>query len=151
MCSGVEPSAELSGAQYVQTAMSTTLGKFGPAFITVAMILFAFTTLLGNLFYVDKSFNHILGRAPGKKFMTVYHIVAAAVIFVGAGLSADLLWDFADITMGVMTIINMPVILYLSKYAMRALKDYDKQRKEGEEPVFKAKDIDLPHETDYWK
>jgi len=53
--------------------------------------------------------------------------------------------------MGAMTIINMPVILYLSKYAIRALKDYEKQRKEGKEPVFRAKDINLPYEVDYWK
>ena len=52
--------------------------------------------------------------------------------------------------MGGMAIINMPVIIILSKYAFRALKDYDKQRKEGKEPVFKAKDIDLPHKVDYW-
>ena len=76
---------------------------------------------------------------------------AALVIFVGAGLSADLLWNIADITMGGMAIINMPVILYLSKYAFRALKDYDTQRKAGEEPVFKAKNIGLPHEVDYWQ
>ena len=55
MSSGVEPSAELSGAPYVQAAVESTLGAFGPIFITVSMILFAFTTLLGNLFYVDKS------------------------------------------------------------------------------------------------
>lgn len=151
MSSGIEPSAEISGAQYVQLSLSKVLGGFGPVFITVAMLLFSFTTLLGNLFYVDKSFNHILGRAPGKKFMAVYHIIASAVIFLGAGLSADFLWHVADVTMGIMTLINMPIIIYLSKYVVRALKDYDRQLKEGEEPVFKAKNIDLPHETDYWK
>ncbi|MBP3327689.1 MAG: alanine:cation symporter family protein, partial [Clostridia bacterium] len=88
---------------------------------------------------------------PGKKFMTVYHIVAAALIFLGAGLSADLLWNIADVTMGLMTVINMPVILYLSKYAVAALKDYDTQRKQGKTPVFKAKNINLPHDVDYWQ
>ena len=150
MSSGVEPSAELSGAPYVQAALSNTLGSFGPIFITVAMILFAFTTLIGNLFYVDKCIFHIFGKKPGKVFMSVYYIIASVVIFVGAGLSADLLWGIADVTMGAMTIINMPVILYLGKYAFRALKDYEKQRKDGVEPVFKAKDINLPDKTDYW-
>ena len=150
MCSGVEPSAEISGAQYVQSAMSSTLGGFGPVFITVAMILFSFTTLLGNLFYVDKSFSHILGRTPGKKFMAVYYVIASVVILLGAVLDADFLWNLADVTMGVMTLINMPVIIYLSKYAVRALKDYDRQRKEGNEPVFRAKNIDIPDKTDYW-
>lgn len=150
MCSGVEPSKELSGAPYIQAALKATLGDFGPVFITVAMILFAFTTLLGNLYYVDKSLTFIAKREPSKAFMTAYRIVAAVVIFVGSGLSADLLWNIADITMGFMTLINMPVIIILSKYAIRALEDYDKKRKSGKEISFKTSDINLPHKTDYW-
>ena len=73
------------------------------------------------------------------------------VVLIGAGLSADLLWNIADILMGCMTLINMPVIFYLSKYAVRTLKDYEEQRKKGIEPVFHAKDIDLPHDVDCWK
>ena len=150
MCSGVEPSAEISGAEYVQSSLATNLGSFGPIFITVAMVLFAFTTLIGNLFYVDKCINHIAGKVPDKKIQRVIHIIAAVVIFIGAGLSADMLWNIADVTMGLMTIINMPVILILGKYAFRALKDYEAQRKLGKEPVFKAENIKLPHKTDYW-
>lgn len=151
LCSGIEPTAEISGAPYVQAALLKTLGEFGPIFITVAMILFAFTTLLGNLYYVDKCLFYMIGHVPGKKIQLASHIIASLVIFIGAGLSADLLWNIADITMGGMTIINMPVIIILSKYVVRTLKDYDKQRKEGKEPVFRAKDIGLPHEVDYWK
>lgn len=151
MCSGVEPSAELSGAPYVQAALRETFGAFGPTFITIAMILFAFTTLIGNLFYVDKCLANLLGRVPGKTFSLVYHIIASLVVLLGAGLSADLLWNVADILMGGMTLINMPVIFYLGKYALRTLKDYEIQRKQGKEPVFQAKNIDLPHEVDCWK
>ena len=150
MASGIKPSPELSGAPYVQAAVKASLGDFGPIFITVAMILFAFTTLLGNLFYVDKAFRYIIGKTPGKVFYTVYHIIASLVILFGAVLSADLLWGVADILQASMTLINMPVIVYLGKYAFRALKDYSKQRDEGVEPVFKAKNIDLPDKTDYW-
>ena len=150
MCSGVEPSAEISGAEYVQTSLATNLGSFGPIFITVAMVLFAFTTLIGNLFYVDKCINHIAGKVPDKKIQRIIHIIAAVVIFIGAGLSADMLWNIADVTMGLMTLINMPVILILGKYAFRALKDYEAQRNLGKEPVFKAENIKLPHKTDYW-
>ncbi len=151
MCSGVEANAEMAGAAYVQASLKATLGSFGPVFITVSMILFAFTTLLGNLYYVDQAIIYIFKRQPSKGFMAAYRVVAALLIFVGAGLSADLLWNIADILMGAMTIINMPTIIYLSKYAVRALKDYDSQRKKGKEPVFKAKDIQLPHKVDYWQ
>ena len=151
MCSGIEPTAELSGAPYVQAALRASLGGFGPVFITVAMVLFAFTTLIGNLFYVNQAFSHILGHVPGKLFNSVYYIVAALLIFVGAGLSSDLLWGIADITMGLMAIINIPVIIILGKYAFRALKDYRLQRKAGQDPTFRSKDIGIENELDYWK
>ncbi len=151
MCSGVEPTEELSGAPYVQASLSSVLGSFGPIFITVAMILFAFTTLLGNLYYVDQGIYFINGKIPGKKFTTFYRIVASALILLGAGLNAGLLWNISDVLMGAMTIINIPVIIILGKYALRTLRDYEAQKKEGKEPVFKAKNIDLPHEVDYWK
>ena len=151
MSSGIEPTEALSGAPYVQAAMQKTLGGFGPIFITISMILFAFTTLLGNLFYVDKGICYLLGRQPGKAFMSVYYIIASGIILLGAGLSADLLWNVADVFMGGMTLINMPVILYLSKYAIRCLNDYIAQRKQGKEPHFRAKDVGLHDELDYWQ
>lgn len=151
MCSGVEPSEALSGAPYIQAALSKTLGNFGPVFITCAMILFAFTTLLGNLFYVDQCIPYILKRTPGKTFNIIYHILASAVIFLGSVLSADLLWNIADITMGAMALINIPTLFILGKYAIRALENYDKQRKEGTPIHFRAKDIGLPYDVDHWK
>ncbi len=151
MCSGVEPSDAISGAPYVQAALKASLGSFGPVFITVAMVLFAFTTLLGNLYYVDQSLFFMMKRKPGKAFLNTYYIIASIVIFIGSGLSADLLWGIADITMGAMAIINIPVILILCKYVIRALDDYEKKIKSGEEMYFKAKDIGLMHEVDGWK
>ena len=150
MSSGVTPTKEISGAQYVQQSLQTTLGGFGPVFITVAMVLFAFTTLIGNLFYVDKAFNHILRKEPSKGFKTVYYLIASALILVGALLKSDTLWNISDILMACMTLINIPIIIYLGKYAFRALDDYTRQRKAGKDPVFKARDIGLPHDTDYW-
>ncbi|MBR2989042.1 MAG: alanine:cation symporter family protein [Clostridia bacterium] len=152
MCSGVATNPDMEGAVYVQQALSTSLGAFGPIFITVSMVLFAFTTLIGNLFYVDKALFHIIGHEPNKPVKTVYYILASLVIFVGAGLSADLLWDIADITMGLMTLINMPVIVILANKAIRALKDYAKQKKTGiASPVFYAKNIGIDDNLDYWQ
>jgi AGCS family alanine or glycine:cation symporter len=151
LCSGVEPTAALSGAPYVQASLQSALGNFGPVFITVAMVLFAFTTLIGNLYYVNQAFSHILGHVPGKKFNAVYYVIACGLILLGAGLSADLLWGVADVMMALMAIINMPVILYLGKYAFRALEDYKRQKRERKDPKFLAKNIDLPHEVDFWQ
>ncbi|MBR5543761.1 MAG: alanine:cation symporter family protein [Oscillospiraceae bacterium] len=150
MASGIEPTAEISGAPYVQLSLSATLGSFGPIFITVAMILFAFTTLLGNLYYVEQVIAYIAKRVPSKRTMSILRIIASLVIFVGAGLSADLLWGLADIFMGGMALINMPVIIILGKYAFRTLRNYEEQRARGVEPKFRVRDIGLPEQVDYW-
>ena len=77
-------------------------------------------------------------------------MIASALIFLGAGLSAGLLWDMADLLMGLMAVINLPVIAYLGRYAFRALADYKRQRKEGKEPTFRARDVGVSDELDYW-
>ena len=150
LCSGVEPTEAAQGAPYVQSALSAVFGNVGPIFITVAMVLFAFTTLIGNLYYVDNALAYLMKKVPSKQFMVVFRIVAVLLIFVGAGLSIDLVWNLADVLMGVMVMINIPVIFILSRPALAALKDYAAQRKMGRNPVFKAASIDLKEKTDYW-
>ena len=83
--------------------------------------------------------------------MNIIHICFALVIFVGAGLNATFLWNVADVTMGLMTLINMPVIIALSKYVIRATRDFDRQLKDGKNPTFKSKDIGIDKELDYWQ
>lgn len=155
MCltSGVEPTPGIAGAAYVQLSMQRSLGNFGPIFITVAMVLFAFTTLIGNLYYVDKGVAYLNGKkTPGKKFMNVMHIICAVIVFVGAIASMDACWALADITMGGMTLINIPACFLLSGTAIKCAKDYEKQKREGKDPVFHAKDIDMDTaDLDFWK
>lgn len=152
MClsSGLEPSAELTGAPFVQTALSSTFGSFGFYFITFALLLFAFTTLLGNLFYCEGCLNYIAGRTLSKRVLNVFRIVACMIVFVGALLDFGLVWNIADVLMGVMAIINLPVIVTLGKTALTALSDYISQRKAGKDPVFKAETVGLKGKTDFW-
>ena len=150
LCSGVEPTEAAQGAPYVQAALSASFGELGPIFITVAMVLFAFTTLIGNLFYVDNALAYLMKKVPSKQFMFVFRIAAVLLIFLGAGLSIDLVWNLADVLMGIMVMINVPVILFLSRPALAALKDYAAQRKTGRNPVFKASSVGLKEKTDYW-
>ena len=153
LASGTERSEAVSGAPYVQNAISTVFGKVGPTFITIAMILFAFTTLLGNLYYVDNALiflNH--KKKPSTLFMKLFHLGCAIVVFAGAIIPMNAAWAMADITMGGMTLINLPCCMILGKVAIDALKDYEKQKKEGKKPVFKGKDIGLNEdELDFWK
>ena len=152
MCfsAGIEPSESLSGAPYVQAALATLMGEFGHHFITFSLILFAFTTLLGNLYYVDNNLTYIYGKVPGKTFMLLYRIFAALVVLFGAAHKQALAWDIGDLLMGIMALINLPSIFLLGKIALNALKDYEKQRKEGKDPVFHAADIGIQEKLDFW-
>jgi len=76
--------------------------------------------------------------------------VAAAIVFVGAIASMSLVWNLADLTQGMMVLINIPVILILTRPAVAALKDYERQRKAGKDPVFHGKDIGLEGKTEFW-
>ena len=111
LCSGVVPTKEAAGAAYVQASMQQALGSFGP--ITVAMVLFAFTTLIGNYYYCEGCLKYILRRDPSRGGMLVFRLAATALVFVGAIVSAGLAWDTADMLQGTMVIINIPVILIL--------------------------------------
>lgn len=112
MClsTGVARNAAVSGAPYVQNAIQTVLGPSGPVFITVAMVLFAFTTLIGNLYYVDNALIFLNGKKKlSQRFMRIFYIAATLIVFVGAIIPMDAAWAMADITMGGMTLINLPV------------------------------------------
>ena len=151
MTSGVEPVKELAGAPYVQTALAVSMGDVAKVFITVSMVLFAFTTLLGNLYYVDNCFAYIMKAVPGPTFNMIYRAIACVVIFIGAGSSMGLMWDLADVLMGCMAIINLPVICILGGPALKAMDDYSKQREAGKNPVFKARSIGVTQKLDYWQ
>ena len=111
MClsTGVARTKDIQGAPYVQEAIRSVLGSFGPTFIAFAMTLFAFTTLLGNLYHCENALaylNH--NKRPSKPFMTCFHILCSVIIFVGAISASDVAWALADITMGLMALINIP-------------------------------------------
>ena len=155
MClsTGVHFGPDVEGAPYVQNAISSLFGRVGPVFITVAMIMFAFTTLLGNLYYADNALaymNH--KKMPGKKFMLGFKIFCILVIFVGAIIPSKAAWALADISMGGMTLINIPACVILGGAVFKALRDYENQKQAGKNPVFFSKDIGLNEEDfDFWK
>lgn len=150
LCTGIVPSESLKGAPFVQESLATIFGAVGPYFITVALLLFAFTTLLGNLFYCEGCMNYVAGHTVSRKGMTVFRVIACIIVFIGAQMKFGLVWDLADVLMGIMTLINLPVILILGGTAMRALDDYIRQKKEGKNPKFKAAAIGLKEQTDFW-
>lgn len=150
LCSGVAPTEELAGAGYVQAALSATFGPIGPVFIAVAMLLFAFTTLLGNFYYIENCFAYILKKTPSKMFMNAVRFIGAVLIFLGSIVSFGFAWDMADICQCILAFINIPVCIILGGVAYRALDDYVAKRAEGKDPEFKAASVGVKETTDFW-
>jgi len=155
---GVDPAGFLlpdggaDAAAYVQSCLQSSLGAFGPVFIAVSMSLFAFTTLIGNYAYCEGCFAFILKRDMRKPELLAFRLLAILLVFVGSTLGAGLVWNTADMFQGLMVVCNIPVIAILGGIAVKALKDYSRQKKAGLAPTFRAADIGLdPAKVDAWK
>ena len=147
LCADIAKNTELKGLGLIQGVMQEHLGSFGLLFVSVAIVLFAFTSIIGNHFYAEANFKFI---STSKRGLFVFRLLAMLMVFVGAQLSLSLAWDLADVFMGFMASVNIVAILLLSNIAVRVLKDYQKQRKEGKNPVFKASDVGI-NNTEFWK
>ena len=137
----------LTGIPLIQRSIASQFGDFSAHLITVSVCLFAFTSIIGNYFYAEANIRFISQKPV---VMTVFRVFAALVVFFGAQNNIDLAWNLADLTMGIEAVINIVVITLLSGIAFRALKDYERQKKEGLDPVFCERNIGLTN-TDVWK
>lgn len=138
LCSGVSPSPELSGMPYVVSALRANFGPAGELFASFAMLLFAFTTILGNFFYTDSCLGYLLTAGQLRIVLPVSRMVFCFAVSIGACLSAGLVWDTADICMGVMCLINLPSLFVLRRDLSRCLRDYTEQRRLGLDPFFRS-------------
>ncbi|MGN0702091.1 MAG: alanine/glycine:cation symporter family protein [Lentihominibacter sp.] len=138
-------------AGFVQDSLASVFGGFGPAFIAIAMCFFAFTTLIGNYSYCEGCYEFIIGREASKTELVIMRIIASILVFIGAIASAGLVWDIADMMQGLMVVANVPTIIILGGIAFKCLDNYRQQMKEGINPIFRARDIGITVETDWWK
>ena len=138
---------KLDGIPYVQAAISANVGSLGIHFITFSIFAFAFTSLIGNYYYAE---SNILFIKNNRILLNVFRITCLIAIFLGAQADFSTVWNLADVLMGFMAIENILVIFLLGGIACKVLKDYTRQKKQGLDPVFKAKDVGLDN-TDFWK
>ncbi|MGZ9585156.1 alanine/glycine:cation symporter family protein [Paenibacillus marinisediminis] len=131
--SGVPTTGEMNGIQLTQQALAAEIGDWAQYFIGIAIFLFAFSSLIGNYYYGQSNIEFITKK---KGWLTVYRIGVVAMVMFGSVAKISLVWNMADLFMGLMAVINLVAILFLGKFAFAALKDYREQRKQGKEPQF---------------
>ena len=135
------------GIKLTQLALSHSVGNWGAGFITLCIFLFAFSSLVGNYYYGEANLEFL---TKSKTSMLVFRVLTVACVYLGSVASLGLVWDIADVSMGIMALMNIVVIAILSPKAVAIIKDYIKQRKEGKNPVFRAKDIPGLENTECW-
>jgi len=137
--SGSPLDGSINGVQLTQFALNNEIGSFGTYYIGFILIFFVFSSILGNYYYGEANVVYLVkerGAETRKKIIFLYRVLVSANVMAGAIMSLDLAWNIADITMGMMALCNMTGIVLLGKYAIRLLKDYQSQLKEGKDPVF---------------
>lgn len=122
----VENVSNMTYSDFTQGAVNAvfpSLNNFGSAFVAIALFFFAFTTI-----------------------MSYYYI---AETFYGTVRKSDLAWAFGDVGLGLMVWVNVLSMLLMTKPAMLALKDYERQKKEGKDPVFDPQTLGIK-DADFW-
>ncbi|MBQ8892789.1 MAG: alanine:cation symporter family protein [Clostridia bacterium] len=121
--------AGLEGMKLLQTAMEYHLGGFGTVFVAVVLFLFCFSTFIGILFYARPNVAYLFGDHWGSQ--TVYKIFCLIMLFIGGLAAYTFVWKLGDVGIGLMTIINLLVMIPGAGPALRSLKDYENRKKEG--------------------
>ncbi|MFG6147216.1 alanine/glycine:cation symporter family protein [Halobacillus sp. B23F22_1] len=139
---------DLEGIQITQLAFETELGVWAAIFIAVAIFLFAFSSIIGNYYYGETNIEFIKKSSAN---ILIYRVAVLGMVMFGAVAEFGLVWSLADLTMGIMALINLFAIFMLSKVAYAALKDYRSQRKKGKDPVFYQDHLPGVEGMEYWR
>lgn len=131
---------ELDGIPFVQAAIRANVGEWGIHFITFSIYAFAFSSVIGNYFYAE---SNILFIKDSKLLLNIFRFTCVIAVFLGAQADFSMVWNIADITMGLMAVVNIIAIFLLGKVAFKALKDYEEQKKAGKDPIFYEENIGL--------
>ena len=147
--SGVPLGGEANGVQLTQMALDNEIGSGGSIYVAIAILFFAFSSVIGNYYYGEANLRYI---THNKWIMTLFRLMTGAMVMFGALASLDLAWSLADVCMGLMTIFNLIAITLLGKYAFRLLEDYREQKRKGiKNPVFtKDKMKDIQQDIECW-
>ena len=141
--------AGLDGIELTQAALTSHIGPIGNIFVAICILLFAFSSIVGNYYYGQSNIEFM---SNNKTILNVFRAMVVGMVLFGSVAKVQLVWDLADLFMGLMAVINLIAIALLGKYAFIALKDYTNQKKAGiKEPVFDASNIKGLENVEHWR
>jgi alanine or glycine:cation symporter, AGCS family len=138
----------LSGIEIAQLALNQQVGVWAEHFLTISIFLFAFSSLIGNYYYGETNIEFI---RENKTWLLIYRLAVVAMVIWGSVTQVQVVWDLADLFMGLMAILNLIAILLLGKVAFAVLQNYHQQLKEGKNPSFTSDQIQDLTNADCWE
>ena len=151
LLSGVYQTGTENGITLTQSALESQIGASGQYFVAIAILFFAFSSIIGNYYYGEAN---ILFLTRKKWILTTFRVFSAGVmVMLGAMSSLDLVWSLGDICMALLTLCNLVAIVLLGKYAFALLKNYRIQKRKGiKNPEFHRSDIpSITDDLDAWE
>ena len=128
------------GVEVTQSALNEHLGSPGGIFLTVAITLFAFSSVVGNYYYGQSNIEFL---SKNKAILFIFRCLVVVLVFIGAVVKTETVWSTADLFMGLMAIVNIVSIIGLSNIAFAVMKDYIQQKRAGLKPVFKPENLEI--------
>ncbi len=128
----IDPTAT-DGISVTMNALTAVVGNWAIYFLFVAILLFAYSSILGNYFYAQSNIEYLVNN---NKVVAVFKLFVVGIVFFGSVATSNLVWSIADLSMAIMAVLNVIAILLLHKKAIYLLKDFKEQLKKGENPVF---------------
>lgn len=130
------PHGEVTGIKLTQLALSAQVGDWGEIFVAVAIFFFAFTSIIANYSYAET--NLIFLKLHDKKKIFLLRLVVVGMVMFGSLAALPTVWSLADVSMGMMAIVNLVAILLLSGVVVKLARDYNRQLEAGDLPTFDA-------------
>jgi len=138
------PGETTEGASLTQAAVSHELGSGTTWVMSLLVFVFAFSSILGNYSYAEVNMAFMRARPVA---LTAFRVVVVLVVGAGALLELETVWALADVAMGLMALVNLVALVLLGKWALGALRDFERQVRAGQDPVFRTTgNPDLPRD-----
>lgn len=139
---------DAEGIQLTQDAMSVHVGEWAVYFVAIAILFFAFSSIIGNYYYGETNIEFIRSNS---NWLYAYRFAVLGMVIFGSVAQVGLVWNLADLFMGMMAILNLIAILLIGKVALAVLNDYTTQLDAGQNPVFKASSIPGLKHAECWE
>ncbi|MBR5726509.1 MAG: alanine:cation symporter family protein [Muribaculaceae bacterium] len=151
LISGLYNTEGIQGIQLTQASMESQVGSWGTIFVAIAIILFAFSSIIGNYYYGEANIRFLTDK---KWVLQVFRILSGGVfVFFGAVASFEFVWNLGDLFMALLTLCNLIALAFLCKYAFKLLDNYRVQKRNGiKNPEFHRSDLpEIADDLDCWE